>query len=103
MTKKNPSRSPGDAVHIGQAISELLSSYHIKSKFDEANLVGSWERLVGKPIAKRTKRVFIKGKVLFIELESPSMKHDLNMHKTQILEIFRKEFGDDIVKEIVLM
>ncbi|MGE0771015.1 MAG: DUF721 domain-containing protein [Cyclobacteriaceae bacterium] len=103
MTKKNPSRSAGDAVHIGQAISELLNSYHIKSKFDEANLVGSWERLVGKPIAKRTKRVFIKGKVLFIELESPSMKHDLNMHKAQIMEILRKEFGEEILTEIVLM
>lgn len=103
MTKKGNYNDQGDAQHIGQAINKLLSSYHLKSKFDEANLIGSWERLVGKPVAKRTKRVFIKNRVLFVELESPGMKHDLNLHKEHILEIFHKEFGAEVVKEIVLM
>jgi predicted nucleic acid-binding Zn ribbon protein len=102
MAKKFDSAG-GDAVHIGQAINKLLSSYHIKSKFDEANIVSSWERLVGKPIAKRTKKVFIKNKVLFVQIESSSMKHDISLHKSHILEIFQKEFGNDVVQEIVLM
>jgi len=89
--------------HIGQAIRDLLKSYHIESKFDEANLVTSWERLVGKPVAKRTRRVFLRNKVLFVELDSPSMKHDLNMHKSHILEVFQKEFGTAIIGEIVIM
>ena len=95
--------SDGNAVHVGSAIRQLLNSYHIASKFDEANLITSWERLVGKPIAKRTKKVFVRNKVLFVELDSPSMKHELNMHKAHILDIFKKEFGNDIIKEIVLM
>src|SRR6187399_1989479 len=70
MAGKN-NHNDGNAVHVGAAIRQLLNSYHIASKFDEANLVTSWERLVGKPIAKRTKKVFIKNKVLFVELDSP--------------------------------
>lgn len=93
----------GNTKHIGDAIQELLKSYHLKSKFDEANLVGSWERLVGKSVAKRTKKVFLRNKVLFVELDSPAMKSDLNFHKTQILELFNKEFGPDCVKELVIM
>lgn len=93
----------GDAMHVGSAIRQLLNSYHIASKFDEANMIASWERLVGKPIAKRTKKVFVRNKVLFVELESPSMKHDLNLHKAHILEIFKKEFGNGVIAEIVLM
>ena len=93
----------GNTKHIGQAIQQLLSTYHIKSKFDEANLVSSWERLVGKPIAKRTKKVYIRNKVLFVELDSPSLKHDLKLHKSKILDILKKEFGNDAVHEIVLM
>jgi predicted nucleic acid-binding Zn ribbon protein len=97
-------KTPGDNTqHIGQAIQELLKSYHIKSKFDEASVVASWERIVGKPVAKRTKKVFIRNKVLFIELDSPSMKHDLNLHKGQIIELFQKEFSSDVIKEIVIM
>jgi predicted nucleic acid-binding Zn ribbon protein len=97
-------KTPGDNTqHIGQAIQQLLKSYHIKSKFDEANLVSSWERIVGKPVARRTRKVFVRNMVLFVELESPSMKNDLNLHKSQIIELLQKEFGPDVVKEIVLM
>jgi len=93
----------GNSMHIGQAIEQLLHSYHIKAKFDEANLIGSWERMVGKPVAKRTKKVFIRDKVMFVELESPSMKNELSFHKKEIIELFQKEFGQDIIREIVIM
>ena len=89
--------------HIGQAIRQLLKEYHIQSKFDEASLIASWERLVGKPVARRTRKVYVRNKVVFVELDSPSMKHDLNLHKSHILEVFRKEFGNDAVGDIVIM
>ena len=100
---KNPNNHDGNSMHIGHAIQQLLNSYHIKAKFDEANLIGSWERLVGKPIAKRTKKVFIRNKVMFVELDSPSMKSELSFHKKEILDLFQKEFGLDIIKELVIM
>lgn len=89
--------------HIGDAIQQLLRSYHLKSKFDETTLVASWERLVGKPIAKRTKKVSVRNKVLFVELDSPAMKNDLNFHKAQLIALFEKEFGKDVIKEIIIM
>jgi predicted nucleic acid-binding Zn ribbon protein len=92
-----------NAQHIGDAIQELLRSYHIKSKFDEATLIASWEKLVGKPVAKRTKKISVRDKVLFVELDSPAMKNDLNLHKRQILQLFEKEFGKEIIREIVIM
>jgi predicted nucleic acid-binding Zn ribbon protein len=92
-----------DAVHVGDAIKALLKQYHIEQKFDEANIVTSWEKLVGTSIAKRTRKVFIRNHVLFVELTSPSLKHDLNYSKGHILELFQKEFGKDSIKEVVLM
>src|SRR5689334_13213371 len=105
MSKRKSQQQVNQAntVHIGDAIQELLNTYHIKSKFDEANLVQSWERLVGKPVAKRTKKVVVRNKVLFVELDSPGMKHDLNLHKKQILELFAREFGGGVIAEIVIM
>ena len=91
------------AVHVGDAIKELFRQYHIDKKFDEASIIGSWERLVGSLIAKHTKKVFMRNNVLFAELTSPSLKHDLNYSKSHILELFQKEFGKDAVKELVLM
>jgi predicted nucleic acid-binding Zn ribbon protein len=88
---------------VGQAIREMLNSYRLSHKYDEANLIESWERLVGKPIAKRTRKIYIKDKILFVEFDSPTMRHDFSMHKAAVLEMFRKEFGEGIITEIVPM
>ena len=96
-------KSKDDIQSMGQAIRELLNSYRLTNKFDEANLINSWERLAGKPIARRTKRIYIRDKVLFVELDSPSMKHDFSMYKGQILDLFRKEFGAGIISDIIVM
>ncbi|HEY3430237.1 MAG TPA: DUF721 domain-containing protein [Cyclobacteriaceae bacterium] len=88
---------------IGDAVRQMLGTFRIDSKFDEASLVASWERLVGGPIAKRTKKVFIKDKILFVEFKSPSMKNDFLLHKSHILEVFQKEFGQQVVKDIIIL
>jgi predicted nucleic acid-binding Zn ribbon protein len=92
-----------EAIHIGKAIQEMLKTQHLKPKFDEANVIASWETLVGKAIARRTRRINIRNKVLFVELVSPSMKQDLTYHKNHMLEVFKKEFGEGVVTEIIFM
>jgi predicted nucleic acid-binding Zn ribbon protein len=96
-TKKNEFQS------VGQAIRDMLNTYRLTNKYDEANIIESWEKLVGKPIASRTRKVFIKNKVLFVEFDSPTMRHDFSLHKTEVLEVFRKEFGDGVINEIIAM
>ena len=87
---------------IKDAINDLLSSFHIESKFNEAQLLASWERLVGLPVAKRTRKVFIKKKVLYVEFKTASMKNDFLLHKAKVLELFQKEFGQIITDMIIL-
>lgn len=93
----------GEFQSVGQALRDMLNSYKLTNKYDEANLIDSWERLVGKPIAKRTKKIHIKNKVLFVEFDSPTMRHDFSLHKAEVLKMFKNEFGDGIITEIVAM
>ena len=88
---------------VGKAIRDLLNSYNLSTKYDEATLISSWERMAGKPIAKRTKKIYIRNKILFIEFDSPTMRHDFSLYKQQILDMFRKEFGEGVITEIVAM
>ena len=97
------SNKKGEFQSVGQAIRDLLNTYRISGKFDEAKLIDSWERLVGKPIAKRTKKVYIRNKVLFVEFDSPTMRHDFSLHKATVLDMFKKEFGPGVITEIVAM
>ena len=88
---------------VGQAIRDMLNTYRLTNKFDEANIIESWERIVGKPIASRTRKIYIKNKVLFVEFDSPTMRHDFSLHKSEVIELFRKEFGAGVITEIIPM
>lgn len=97
------SNRSGDFKSVGQAIRDMLNSYKLTSKFDEATLIASWEKIAGKPIAKRTRKIYIRNQVLFVELDSPTMKHDFSLHKQQVLDMFKKEFGSGIITDIIAM
>lgn len=92
-----------DFLPIKDAIRDLLNSYHIQSKFDEAQIVASWERLVGSPIARRTQKVFIKNKVLYVQFKTAAMKNDFLLHKPKVLEVFQREFGLETIKDIAIL
>ncbi|MGC3947501.1 MAG: DUF721 domain-containing protein [Chryseolinea sp.] len=92
-----------DIQSVGQAIRDMLNNYRLSAKFDEANIMDSWERIVGKPISRRTKKLSIKNTVLFVEFDSPTMRRDFSFHKEHILGLFKKEFGPGVITEIVAM
>ena len=96
-------KKPDEFQSIGDAVRQMLGTFRIESKYNEATLINSWERLVGSPIAKRTKKVYIKDKVLYVEFKSPSMKNDFLLHKNHVLEVFQKEFGQEVVKDIIIL
>jgi hypothetical protein len=58
---------------------------------------------MGTPIAKRTKRVFVKDRKLFVELNSAPLKHELNLSKRMILDIFDQEFGQKMLDDIIFI
>ncbi len=84
-----------------QAIEEMLKSYKIDRKFNQTSLVKSWGAIMGAPIANRTTELFIKDKTLFVTLNSAPLKQELTIGKKKVLELFRKEFGEDVIDEII--
>jgi predicted nucleic acid-binding Zn ribbon protein len=96
-------KKPNEFQTIGDAVRQMLGTFRLETKFDEASLLASWERLVGGPIAKRTKKVYISNKVLYVEFKSPSMKNDFLLHKSHVLQMFQKEFGREVVKDITIL
>ena len=88
---------------VKDAMSAMLKSYNIKSKFDETNLVSAWNKIMGKAVANRTTSIYIKGNIMVITLNSAPLKHELNNSKDKVLALFEKEFGRAIVKDVLFI
>ena len=99
---RNHSGKKSEPSTIGEAISEFLKHSRIENKFDQTNLINQWEKVMGAPIAKRTTKIYIRNKKLFVHLSSAPLKHELNMSRDRILLLLTKELGKPIVNEVVI-
>lgn len=87
---------------LKEAIDEMLKSYRLERKLNEAKLLSSWEKVMGGVIAKYTGDMRIENGTLFVEIKSAALKEELKYGKSKMLDLLNKEIGEEILKDIVL-
>ena len=87
---------------LDQAIEEYLHTHQLDRSWAEATLVELWQKIAGEQINSSTQRVFVKQGILYVQLFSAPLKHELNLRKSQILALL-KEHSPDYVTDINFM
>lgn len=90
-----------------QKISEVLKEYlesnvGIQTGLKERQIINSWEEMIGKSVARATKDIYIKNKVMYIKLTSAVVRNELLMIRNALIEAINKKSGEEIVTKIVL-
>jgi predicted nucleic acid-binding Zn ribbon protein len=88
---------------LKDAIEQMLNVYKIKRRFDETAVVAAWPELVGKPVANRTKELFIRDKKLFLRIESSVIKNELMMMRAQIMEKINEKANSILIEEVIFL
>ena len=99
--RNKKSNRKNDTESVKDAIESMLDSYKLRGKFDQTKLIGSWESLMGKPIARRTEKLYVKDKVLFVKLNSAPLRQELTMKKNKVLEIIHENFDKELVTDVL--
>jgi predicted nucleic acid-binding Zn ribbon protein len=82
-------------------IREYIEALGHQNKLREINVVASWEKLMGKVIAKHTKKIYIYNKVLFVYLDSAVMRNELVMMREEIRKHLNEHAGSEIVEKVM--
>ncbi len=99
--KNKYSERKSDTSSLKEAIDAMIDSYKLRGKFDQKKLISSWESMMGKPISKRTEKIYIKDDVLFVKLNSAPLRHELTISKSKVLDIIHKKFDASLVKDVL--
>ena len=86
---------------LGEVIREMLSQYRLEGKLSQARLIEAWPEVTGPMIAKHTRDIYIKGRTLYVKVDSPALKNELSYSRSQILSSLNETVGEEIVTEIV--
>lgn len=88
-------------ISLAEAMQDYIREMNLGEKLREAGLINSWEETVGKAIASRTKKIFIKDKVLHVHLSSSVARSELLMLRQALLEKLNEKAGDEVIRDIV--
>ncbi|KAF0195811.1 MAG: hypothetical protein FD166_2777 [Bacteroidetes bacterium] len=88
---------------IREVIEELLSAYHIEDKVNETRVIGLWDQVVGKMIARETTHLYIKNKILYVKLNSPALRQELGYARTKLVKLLNKAAGSEVISDIAFL
>ena len=91
-----------DEKPLKQLIDKMLRSYGLGDKLDEMSPVKSWEELVGKMIANHTKDIYFNKGVLYVQLDSSTLRQELSYVKSDLIQKLNDKAGKVMVKDIHL-
>ncbi|MBK5203236.1 MAG: DUF721 domain-containing protein [Prolixibacteraceae bacterium] len=94
MRKKNTQK-------LSDIIRTFVKEKNLQKKFDEIDVISSWEKILGKTVSSYTERVSLYNGILFVKMKSPVVKNELMMMKEDIKKRLNEEAGSEAVKKIV--
>lgn len=89
-------------VTLKDAIKQMLSVYKISGKMDELSIQKEWEELLGPMIAKRTRKIQLKDRILHVQIESSVLRHELLFAKRKIVQDLNARMGQKLIDELKL-
>lgn len=95
MKKRN-----SNELTLKEAINRLLEVYKLDRGVDEAAIIASWEELMGGPIARRTRNIYFKNGKLVVQLDSSTLRHELNLGKEKLKALLNEKAGKEVVLDI---
>ncbi len=87
---------------LKKTINQLLRAYGYQNQLDEIELIKLYEESVGKVFANHTKKIAFKDKILYVMLDSASLKQELNYVKEGLVQKLNQNIGRNVVEKIVI-
>ena len=85
---------------IGEVIKELLKNYDITSKFNEAHIITSWDKLMGPSVTKFTVKIEVEKRILFVKLSNAALKQELSYARQKIKKMLNDEVGKEVLLDV---
>lgn len=85
---------------LAEVINELLKNYDIISKFNEAHVITSWDKLMGPSVTKYTVKIEVEKRILFVKLSNAALKQELSYERQKIKKILNDEVGEEVLVDV---
>ncbi|MFN8207076.1 MAG: DUF721 domain-containing protein [Bacteroidales bacterium] len=95
MRKSNTQRL-SDVVH------DLIGVFNLEQKLSEARVMNAWDEILGKSFSEHTRRMYIKDRILFVQIDSAVVRNELIMMRERLVRTLNEKAGKKVIEQIIL-
>mgnify|MGYP002625676684 FL=1 len=83
---------------LGEALRAYLRAVGAETKIKEMRVLQAWDSVVGSIIAGDTSAINLQNGVLYVRFNSPIIRNEVTMRKSQIISRLNQEVGEELVR-----
>jgi hypothetical protein len=87
---------------LSSLLNKTLASHGLTTRLKEYRVVGRWEKIVGKVIARHAQPSSLRGKKLSVVVDSSAWMQQLSLLKPEIINKVNESLGRETITDITL-
>lgn len=90
-----------NAQSVGEVIQEFLKGANLENKIFEQRLLRAWPEVLGHEMASYTSHLYVKNKVLYVQLTSSVLRNELMMCRGRLVRSLNEQVGAEVITNII--
>ncbi len=86
---------------LSDVIRQVLGELHLDGPLNEKRLIDAWPLVLGSNIVQYTSGLSIRNKILYVNLTSSVLRHDLFLSREEIKKSLNSQVGVEVIEDIV--
>ena len=87
---------------IADLLQRMIKEYKLEPNLKRANIESLWEQKMGSVITTYTRQLRVHKNVLYVTIESASLRSELHFGREKIRLLLNEAMGEDYLKEVVI-
>lgn len=93
-------RRKDNQLSLGDAIKHMISDLGMEDKILSVQIQEIFVEMMGNYIMKYVENISVQKQILFIRMNSPELKNELQYGKSKIITHINEEIGKEYLKDI---
>ncbi|AZQ63583.1 DUF721 domain-containing protein [Flammeovirga pectinis] len=98
--KRTPVPKKHETIGVGGAMQEFMKSLKKSHSYNQAVIGRVWGEVMGNTVASRTIDLKLRGKTLYVRLNVPTLKQELNMVRDHVVKRLNDKLGAEVLTEV---
>jgi predicted nucleic acid-binding Zn ribbon protein len=87
---------------LADVLQQMVRAFKLGDNLNKTKIESLWEEKMGRTIATYTRELRIRDKILYVTIDSASLRSELHFGREKVRIMLNKEIGEDFLKEVII-